>query len=72
MTDRFQQIQLTALAVIVGLITVGSFVYISWKQPASLQRSRDGVPFFTPAVINPDTGNAISVDELVKHYKKGG
>jgi hypothetical protein len=72
MTINVQQLQLAALALIVSLITVGSFTYILWKQPASLRQSRDGVPFFTPQVIHPDTGEAISVEELVEHFKKGG
>jgi len=72
MRDNLQQLQLTVLALIVSLITVGSFTYILWKQPESLRLSREGVPFFTPAVINPDTGEAISVEALVEHFKKGG
>lgn len=72
MTDRSQQLQLAVLTVIVSVITVASFTYILWKQPASLRLSRDGVPFFTPQVIHPDTGEAISVDVLVEHFKKQG
>jgi hypothetical protein len=72
MTVSAQQLQLAALALIVSLITVGSFTYILWKQPESLRLSRDGVPFFTPQVIHPDTGEIISVDELVEHFKKEG
>jgi len=44
--------------------------HIIWAKPESLRVSRDGVPFFTPKVINPDDGKAISVDELIQHFKK--
>ena len=64
--------QLAVLTIIVSIMTVVSFAYIFWKQPESLRVSRDGVPFFTPAVVNPDTGKPISVNELVDHFKSGG
>jgi len=52
-------------------MTVLSFAYIFWKQPESLRVSREGVPFFTPQVIHPDTGKPVSVDDLVHHFKTG-
>ncbi len=64
--------QLAALTVVVSIMTVLSFAYIFWKQPESLHVSRDGIPFFTPDVIHPDTGKPISVDDLVDHFKTGG
>ena len=64
--------QLAALTVVVSIMTVLSFAYIFWKQPESLHVSRDGIPFFTPDVIHPDTGKSISVDDLVDHFKTGG
>lgn len=63
--------QLAALTVIVSIMTVVTIAYIFLKQPESLRVSRDGVPFFTPDVINPDTGKPISVNELVDHFKSG-
>lgn len=69
MTETSQQIQLALLSIVVTVITLGSFAFILWKQPDSLRMSRDGVPYFTPAVIHPDSGNTVTVDELVQHYK---
>ncbi|MEW6133685.1 MAG: hypothetical protein AB1591_11065 [Pseudomonadota bacterium] len=37
--------------------------------PASLKLTRDGVPHFTPPVIDPVTGQTIPVETLVRHYK---
>ena len=37
--------------------------------PASLKLTRDGVPHFTPPVIDPATGQPIPVETLVRHYK---
>ena len=63
--------QLAALTVIVSIMTVVSFAYIFWKQPESLRVSRDGIPFFTPDVIHPDTGKPVPVSELIEHFKSG-
>ena len=68
-SERSCQSQLAILALLVSLMTVGSFAYIAIQKPDSLRLSRDGVPFFIPLVIHPDTGEAISVDQLVEHFK---
>ena len=72
MTESSQQFQLLILSVLATAITLGSFAYILWQQPESLRTTRDGVPYFTPAVIHPDTGEAITIEELVEHYKGEG
>lgn len=64
--------QLAALTIIVSIMTVASFAYIFWEQPESLRVSRDGIPFFTPDVIHPDSGKPISIEDLVDHFKTGG
>lgn len=35
----------------------------------SMKVTRDGVPYFTPPVMDPATGQAVSVETLVRHYK---
>lgn len=44
-----------------------------WKvyvhPPASMKVTRDGVPYFTPPVIDPTTGKPVTVEALVRHYK---
>lgn len=67
MSEKLLHIQLGVLAVVATLVTVGSFAYVLWSEPASLHVSRNGVPFFTPPVEHPDTGEPVSVDELVRH-----
>ena len=34
-----------------------------------LQMTRDGVPFFTPPVAHPETGEPLDLGELIRHYK---
>ncbi len=71
-SEKSCQIQLAILAFLVLLMTVGAFTYVVVEQPESLQLTREGVPFFTPPVIHPDTGEPVSVDQLVEHFKGDG
>jgi hypothetical protein len=72
MTESSQQLQLLLISALAAAITIGSLGYILWAQPESLRMTRDGVPYFTPAVIHPDSGEAIPMEVLVEHYKGGG
>lgn len=58
-----------AFVILVASLSVGGLVYIYADPPASMRVSRDGVPHFTPPVINPETGQPIAVGTLVRHYK---
>lgn len=53
----------------VALITVLSLGYIAIAQPQYLRESRGGVPFFTPPVQHPETGEALEIEVLIEHYK---
>ena len=65
-----KQLQLAGLSALAALATLGSVIYISVVQPDSLRQSREGVPFFTPPVINPDGGEPLGIDALVEHYRR--
>ena len=52
------------IAVMSLLILVNVYVY----PPASMFVDKYGIPHFTSKVINPETGNLISVGELARHY----
>lgn len=56
----------SAIAVVAGL----AFVYV--KPPEGLRVTREGVPLLSPPVTNPATGEAIPLDQLVRHFKGGG
>lgn len=56
----------SVLAVLGGL----TFVYV-WP-PQGMRASRDGVPYLSPPVAHPVTGEAIPLERLVQHYKSGG
>lgn len=58
-------VALSAIIVFAGL----AYVYV--RPPESMRVNRDGVPYYTPPVANPMTGEAIPVETLVTHYKGG-
>lgn len=66
---RVGQWQMAIYSTVVGIIGIGSFVYILIKQPVYLHASRNGVPYFTPRVVNPAGGKPLDLNELVRHYK---
>ncbi|MCB1761920.1 MAG: hypothetical protein KDI27_02115 [Gammaproteobacteria bacterium] len=51
------------------LVCCASLLYIYGLPPDSLRQTRDGVPFFTPPVIHPETGEPLDLGELVRHFK---
>jgi hypothetical protein len=59
-------VAVSVLAVLGGL----TFVYV--KPPQSMKLTRDGVPYLSPPVAHPVTGEAIPLERLVQHYKGGG
>ena len=67
---RKGQIQMVSLAALASLITVATFVYLGVSPPAYLRKTRDGVPYFTPPVIDPTSGKPLSVEMLVRRYKR--
>ena len=50
-------------------MTVVTFFYMFTKTPESLKTSKNGVPFFTPDAIHPESGEILSIETLVKHFK---
>ena len=67
-----KQLQLTLFAAAVALISIGTIVHVATQPLDELARTRQGTPFFTPPVLDPDTGQPIEIDTLVEHYKSGG
>jgi hypothetical protein len=54
---------LSAIASVCGL----AYVYI--KPPESMRVTRDGVPHQAPPVAHPLTGEPLSLQDLVRHFK---
>lgn len=65
------QLQMTVFALLVAMLSVGTIVYIAIAQPDYLRETRNGVPYFTPPVVHPETGEPVELDRLAEHYKGG-
>ncbi len=57
------------ISLVVTAISVAGLGYIFSSPPAYLKSDRDGVPFFTPDVIHMETGEPVSVGELIRNFK---
>ncbi|AKH19070.1 hypothetical protein [Sedimenticola thiotaurini] len=62
-------ILMLTLSLAVTGVSVASLGYIISAQPDYLHSDRDGVPFYTPKVINPEGGEPLSMGELIRHFK---
>ncbi len=51
------------------IISVGGIAAMLIMPPPSLRIDRDGVPHFTPLVENPETGAAVSVNDLIRNFR---
>lgn len=63
---------LMRLYIAASVLVCGFGLYRVYAHPPhSLQVTRDGVPYFTPPVLDPATGKPVPVEALVRHYKGG-
>ncbi|WP_137703319.1 hypothetical protein [Marimonas lutisalis] len=51
------------------VIVIAGVAWVFVFPPTSLRTDRDGVAHFTPDVEHPITGDAVSVNTLIKHYR---
>lgn len=50
-------------------VTVVGLAWMFIAPPPSMRVDRDGVPHFSPKVEHPITGEAVSMAELIRHYR---
>ncbi|HMM53732.1 MAG TPA: hypothetical protein PKC23_01805 [Candidatus Desulfobacillus sp.] len=51
---------------------VGGLGYVYVKPPEGMHVTSEGVPYLSPPVVHPVTGEAVTLEVLVHHYKGGG
>ncbi len=61
--------EMRAVAALATVVTVVGLVWIYAFPPESLRTTRDGVPYFAPEVMHPETGEGVPLTDLIKHYK---
>lgn len=65
------RLQMQVFSGAVVALMVGALVYVYGAPPESMRVTRDGVPYFTPPVVNPATGESLDVNALARHFKGG-
>lgn len=63
------QIQMVVYSSLVALLSIGAITYIVIKHPRYLHADRDGVPYFTPQVIDPVTNKPVDMRTLIRNFK---
>ncbi|GKY88431.1 hypothetical protein [Sinisalibacter aestuarii] len=51
------------------VVSVAGLVWMLISPPPSMHVDRDGVAHFTPMVEHPITGEAVSMNALIRHYR---
>lgn len=57
------------LSLISGFISVCALLYVFLFPPKTMFTDKYGVPHFTPQVIHPETGELLTIGQLIKHFK---
>ncbi len=57
--------------VLAAAVTLAGLAWVYAAPPQSLRTTAEGAPHFAPKVINPETGEALPLETLVRHYKGG-
>lgn len=65
----FAKLQMVVFSILSIAITIGCLAYIFIANPDYLKATREGVPYFTPPVINPADGKSLDLNRLVRHYE---
>ena len=61
--------QMAAFSGLVTVLTVAALVYVYVVPLESMLLTRDGVSYYAPPVIHPDTGKPLDLNELVRHFR---
>jgi hypothetical protein len=55
-----------------AVASLAGLAYVCVWPPSSLRADRNGVPYFAPPIVHPFGGDPLRLDDLVRHYKRGG
>lgn len=56
-------------AVGVTVLSIAVLVYVYVVPMESMHKTRDGAPHFSPKVIHPETGEAVDLGKLIRHFR---
>ena len=61
--------QMAVFSGLVTMLTVVALVYVYVAPLESMRLTRDGVSYYAPPVIHPETGKPLDLNELVRHFR---
>jgi hypothetical protein len=64
-----QRVLMRLFVAIAATVSAGGIAYVYVMPPESMRVTRNGVPHQAPPVAHPLTGEALSLEELVRHFK---
>lgn len=65
----WQRWLLRLLVALSAIASIGGFLWMTISPPPGMKANSDGVPYFSPPVIHPVSGEAVPMETLVRHYK---
>ena len=65
----WQRLLMRLFVAISAIVSVGGYFWMTLEPPVGLKVTNDGVPYFSPPVLHPITGESIPLENLVRHYK---
>jgi hypothetical protein len=57
------------LVALSAVATIGGLAWMLAAPPPGMKATRDGVPYLTPPVVHPITGEVLQAEALVRHYR---
>ncbi len=67
----WQRLLLRFLVALSAIASIGGLLWMTFAPPPGMKATADGVPYLTPPVVHPVTGQPLPVETLVRHYKGG-
>jgi hypothetical protein len=67
----WQRLLLRFLVALSAIASIGGMLWMTFAPPPGMKATADGVPYLTPPVVHPVTGQPLPVETLVRHYKGG-
>lgn len=65
----WQKLLMRLFVGIAAIVSIGGYLWMTLAPPPGLKLTRDGVPYLTPSVVHPISGETIPLETLVRHYK---
>ena len=63
------KLQMVVFSALSAVVCVAGLAYIFVAHPAYLRTTAEGVPYYTPKVVDPLTNTPLDLGMLIRHYE---